>query len=248
MAGIDVAPGVDDGDHGLAGIIGARIAHLRTARAMAERAQVVDAVPAMRAQFFGFLARVMAMSDRGCATGSGGGTTTAGSNGSAPALAVGPRSSIHYTQAARAPPVDEMVAMRRHGAGAPSLAHGSSRAIWRRGRAPASVASRCRGESTPPPAAPFRIEFFWRSPCTVWRGASRLAALTRRRLPSRPRTGVAEHRARGMTRRTRTRRPPRSGECARALLPVDRQGAGRAPCPTRAAARPSARSAKARAS
>ena len=56
VAGIDVAPRVDDGDDRLALVVGARIAHLRRARAMAERAHVVRAVPAMGAQLFGFLA------------------------------------------------------------------------------------------------------------------------------------------------------------------------------------------------
>ena len=41
VAGIDVAPGVDDRDHRLPGIIGAIIAHLRGARTMAEGAQIV---------------------------------------------------------------------------------------------------------------------------------------------------------------------------------------------------------------
>ena len=53
---IDVAPRVDDRDDRLALVIGARIAHLRRARPMAERAHVVRSVPAMRAQLCGFLA------------------------------------------------------------------------------------------------------------------------------------------------------------------------------------------------
>src|SRR5579875_1006860 len=50
MAGIDVAPGVDDGDDRLVGEILARIPHLQHAGAMAEGAQVLDAKPAMAAQ------------------------------------------------------------------------------------------------------------------------------------------------------------------------------------------------------
>src|SRR5262245_28159320 len=56
VARVDVAPGVDDRDHRLAGVVRPRIAHLRSARPVAERAQVVDAVPAVAAQFLGFLA------------------------------------------------------------------------------------------------------------------------------------------------------------------------------------------------
>src|SRR5262249_34559111 len=52
MAGVDVAPGVDDADHRLAGPVGLVEAHLAQARAVAERAQVVDAEPAMAAQVF----------------------------------------------------------------------------------------------------------------------------------------------------------------------------------------------------
>jgi len=55
MARVDVAPGVDDRDHGLARVVGAVVAHLRGARAMAERPQVVDAVPAVAAQLLRFL-------------------------------------------------------------------------------------------------------------------------------------------------------------------------------------------------
>ena len=50
VAGIDVAPGVEDRDHRLAGVVRARVAHLRGARTVAERAQVVHAVPAVAAQ------------------------------------------------------------------------------------------------------------------------------------------------------------------------------------------------------
>ena len=56
VAGVDVAPGVDDRDHRLACIIGAVVAHLRRARAMAEGAQIVHPVPAMTAKVFGALA------------------------------------------------------------------------------------------------------------------------------------------------------------------------------------------------
>ena len=57
VARVDVAPRVDDRDDRLALVVGARVAHLRRARAMAERAHVVRAEPAMRAQFFRLLAR-----------------------------------------------------------------------------------------------------------------------------------------------------------------------------------------------
>ena len=47
MAVVDVRPGIDDRDHRLARVVGAVVAHLRRARAMAERAQVLDAEPAV---------------------------------------------------------------------------------------------------------------------------------------------------------------------------------------------------------
>ena len=50
VAGIDVAPGVDDGDHRLAGVVAAVVTHLRRARAVAEGAHVLGAVPAVAAQ------------------------------------------------------------------------------------------------------------------------------------------------------------------------------------------------------
>ncbi len=56
VAGVDVAPGVDDRDHRLAGVVAAVIAHLRGARAVAERAHVLHAVPAVAAQLLGRLA------------------------------------------------------------------------------------------------------------------------------------------------------------------------------------------------
>ncbi len=56
VARVDVAPGVDDRDDRLAEIVGARIAHLRGARMMAELPHVVRAIPAMRTEFFGLLA------------------------------------------------------------------------------------------------------------------------------------------------------------------------------------------------
>ena len=43
VAGADVAPGVEDADDGLAGVVGAVVAHLRDAGALAERAEVVRA-------------------------------------------------------------------------------------------------------------------------------------------------------------------------------------------------------------
>ena len=56
VAGIDVAPGVEDGDDRLAGVVAAVKAHLRGARAVAEGAEILDAVPAMASEFFGLLA------------------------------------------------------------------------------------------------------------------------------------------------------------------------------------------------
>src|SRR4051812_47825416 len=56
VAGVRIRPGVDDADHRLAGVVAAVVAHLRGARAMAERAQVVHPEPAVAAQLFGFLA------------------------------------------------------------------------------------------------------------------------------------------------------------------------------------------------
>src|SRR5437867_9966964 len=56
MTGVDIAPGVDDRDDRFAEVIGARVAHLRGARMMAERAHVIDAKPAMRAELFGLFA------------------------------------------------------------------------------------------------------------------------------------------------------------------------------------------------
>ena len=53
MAGVDLAPGIDDADHRLADPIGAVIAELPQPRAMAERAQIVLAEPAIAAQLFG---------------------------------------------------------------------------------------------------------------------------------------------------------------------------------------------------
>ena len=50
VAEIDVAPGIDDGDHRLAGEIVRVIAALAQARTVAEGAQVVDAEPAVAAQ------------------------------------------------------------------------------------------------------------------------------------------------------------------------------------------------------
>src|SRR5262249_31557177 len=54
VAGVDVAPGVDDADHRLAGPVGRVEAHLAPPRAVAERAQVVDAEPAIAAQWLRF--------------------------------------------------------------------------------------------------------------------------------------------------------------------------------------------------
>ena len=53
VAGVDLAPGVEDADHRLAGPVGAVVAELPEPRAMAERAQIVAAEPAVAAQFLG---------------------------------------------------------------------------------------------------------------------------------------------------------------------------------------------------
>ena len=53
VARIDLAPGVDDADHRLAGPILAVIAELLQARAMAEGAQRLGAEPAVAAELFG---------------------------------------------------------------------------------------------------------------------------------------------------------------------------------------------------
>ena len=50
---IDVAPGIDDADHRLAGEIGIVVAALAEPRAVAKGAQVVNAEPAMAAQLLG---------------------------------------------------------------------------------------------------------------------------------------------------------------------------------------------------
>ena len=55
VAVVDVRPGIDDRNDRLARVVGAVVAHLRGARAMAEGAQVLDAEPSVRAQFFGLL-------------------------------------------------------------------------------------------------------------------------------------------------------------------------------------------------
>ena len=63
VAGVDVAPGVDDADHRLADPVGAVKAELLQPRAVAERAQVVLAEPAIAAQFLGrlFLGRIFGL-------------------------------------------------------------------------------------------------------------------------------------------------------------------------------------------
>jgi hypothetical protein len=53
VAGVDVAPGVEDADHRLAGPVGAVIAELPQSRAMAEGAQIVGTEPAVAAQSLG---------------------------------------------------------------------------------------------------------------------------------------------------------------------------------------------------
>jgi hypothetical protein len=58
VAGVDVAPGVDDRDERLAGVVGTLEAHLRGARTVAERAQVLHPVPAVTAEVLGALGTV----------------------------------------------------------------------------------------------------------------------------------------------------------------------------------------------
>ena len=53
VARADVAPGVDDGDDRLAGVVGAVVAHLRDARSVTERTQIGCAEPAVAAELFG---------------------------------------------------------------------------------------------------------------------------------------------------------------------------------------------------
>src|SRR3546814_2786623 len=57
VAGVDLGPGVDHRDHRLAGPVGPVVAHLQRARAMAERPEVVGAVPTVAAQILVTLAR-----------------------------------------------------------------------------------------------------------------------------------------------------------------------------------------------
>ncbi len=53
MALVGIAPGVDDGDHGLAHPVLVAIAHLQHARAVAEGAEIIGSKPACAAQGFG---------------------------------------------------------------------------------------------------------------------------------------------------------------------------------------------------
>src|SRR5882762_4439461 len=57
VAGVDVAPGVDDGDHGFPRVIALVVAHLGGARAVIEGLAVAHAVPAVAAQLFGAFSR-----------------------------------------------------------------------------------------------------------------------------------------------------------------------------------------------
>ena len=54
VAGVDIAPGVDDGNHRLARIVAAVVAHLRGTRAMPKRPQILHPVPPVAAQFLRF--------------------------------------------------------------------------------------------------------------------------------------------------------------------------------------------------
>ena len=53
VARVDIAPGIDDADDRLAGPIGCVVAHAAHARAVSERAHVVDTEPTMAAQILG---------------------------------------------------------------------------------------------------------------------------------------------------------------------------------------------------
>jgi hypothetical protein len=53
---IDVAPGIDDADHRLATPVFGIVAELTQPRPVPERAQIVDAEPAVAAQILGALA------------------------------------------------------------------------------------------------------------------------------------------------------------------------------------------------
>ncbi len=55
VAGVEIAPRVEDRDHRLARVLAAVESHLRRARPMAERAQVLDAEPPVAAQVLRFL-------------------------------------------------------------------------------------------------------------------------------------------------------------------------------------------------
>jgi hypothetical protein len=52
VAGVDVAPGVDDSDHRLAPVILGGVTHLPGARAVAKRTQVPHPIPAVATQLF----------------------------------------------------------------------------------------------------------------------------------------------------------------------------------------------------
>src|SRR5262249_45360693 len=55
VTGVDLAPGIDDADDGSAAPVGRVITELAQPRAVPERAQIVDAEPAVAAQIFGTL-------------------------------------------------------------------------------------------------------------------------------------------------------------------------------------------------
>src|SRR3954466_10840147 len=55
VARVDVAPGIDDRDHRLAGIVGAVIAQRGGARPLSHRPQILYAVPAVAAKVLWFL-------------------------------------------------------------------------------------------------------------------------------------------------------------------------------------------------
>ncbi len=57
VAGIDVAPGVDNRDDGLSSVVGLDAAHRSSAGTVAERAQVIGAIPAVTAERVGIFSR-----------------------------------------------------------------------------------------------------------------------------------------------------------------------------------------------
>src|SRR5215216_2309035 len=69
VAGVYVAPGIDDSDNRLPAVVLRGVAHLLGPRAVAERAQIAHPVPPVAAQLFGQLlpVHVLLFTDRSCA-------------------------------------------------------------------------------------------------------------------------------------------------------------------------------------